>query len=148
MSTPARGNSGLIFTLARYVAGVPGAAVAYDDDVKAIAIESEDSDDADLTFAEAAAGATKDFTIVTTATQDTETGGLWRELWDNPGATYDFVYGPHGNAVPTAAKPHFTGTVSATGQPKIGGEASRDKKRFDFEYTFNVDDGPLLDDGA
>lgn len=145
MSAPTRGNSGLIFTLAP---SGGGAAVAYDDDVKAIAIESEDSDDADLTFAEAAEGLTKDFTIVVTAMQDTETGGLWRLLWDNPGEAFAFVYGPHGNAVPTAAKPHFTGTISATGKPRIGGEASRDRRRFDFEYTFNVDDGPLLDDGA
>lgn len=148
MSTPVRGNSGIVFTLAKHVAGVPGAAVAYDDDAKNVRITTEDKDDSDLTFAEAAQGAVKDFQITVTALQDTENGSLWRALWEGPGDTFDFVYGPHGNAVPTATKPHFTGTVVATGQPEIGVEASRDKTRGDFEYTFDVTVGPVLDDGA
>jgi len=118
------------------------------DDLKAIRITSEDRDDADLTFAEAAAGDLKDFQLVVTAIQSTEDGSLWRELWDGPGDTRDVVYGPHGNAVATAAKPHFLMTVKATGKPEIGGEAARKGNRFDFEYTYDVLSGPTLDDGS
>lgn len=123
-----------------------GVAVALDhsDDLKAIRITSEDRDDGDLTFAEAAAGELKDFQLVVTAIQATEDGSLWRELWDNPGAEFDVVYGPHGNAVPSAAKPHFGMTVKATGRPEIGGEAARKGNRFDFEYTYDVTTGPEL----
>lgn len=118
------------------------------DDLKAIRLTSEDRDDADLTFLEAASGDLKDFQLVITAIQSTEAGSLWRELWDDPGAEFDVVYGPHGNAVPTAAKPHFTMTVKATGRPEVGGEAARKGNRFDFEYTYDVSAGPVLDDGA
>lgn len=124
------------------------AAKDHSDDLKAIRITSEDRDDADLTFAEAAAGDLKDFQLVITALQSTEADSLWRELWDDPGGERDVVYGPHGNAVPTATKPHFTFTVKHTGKPEIGGEAARKGNRFDFEYTYDVVGSVVLDDGA
>jgi hypothetical protein len=148
MSAGIKGNSGIVFTLAPYVAGVPGAAVDHSDDAKNVRITSEDKDDSDLTFAEAAGGDLKDFHIALTSIQSTDAASLWRVLWDNPGGTFDFVYGPHGNSVPTAAKPHFTGTVTATGKPEIGGEAAKNGNRFDFDYTFDVTGDVTLDDGA
>lgn len=138
------GNKGIIFKLAL----PPAAAVDYDDDVKAVRLTSEDKDDSDLTFAEAAGGETKDFTIVVTAKQATEAGSLWRLLWDNPGEEFALTYGPHGNAVPTAADPHFLMTVKADGRPELGTEARRTKQRGDFEYTFEVTTAITLDDGA
>jgi hypothetical protein len=137
-------GSGAVFTTQ---AGVEPAD-DHSDDLKAIRITSEDRDDADLTFAEAASGDLKDFQLVVTAIQSTEVGSLWRELWDGPGEERDVVYGPHGNAVPTATKPHFLMTVKATGKPEVGGEAARKGNRFDFEYTYDVTSGPTLDDGS
>jgi len=135
-----KGNAGLVFTIAQGV----NPAVAYDGDVKNVRIVTEDRDDADLTFAEAAAGAVKDFRINVTAVQDTATGSLWRLLWDNPGATFTIVYGPNGNATASAAKPHFRFTAKATGQPEVGGEAARTGGRFDFEYVFEATSAPTL----
>lgn len=137
-------GSGAVFTTQLGVAP----AEDHSDDLKAIRITSEDRDDADLTFAEAASGDLKDFQLVVTSLQSTEAGSLWRELWDNPGDSFDVVYGPHGNAVPTVAKPHFLMTVTATGKPEVGGEAARNGNRFDFEYTYDVTSGPTLDDGV
>lgn len=139
VSTGVRGNSGAYFALT---------ATDYSGDLKTIRIKSEDKDDSDLTFEEAAQGTTKDYTIELTAIQSTEAGSLWKYLWDNPGVEVAAVYGPHGNAVPSATQPHFTMTVKASGKPELGGEAKRSKERFSFDYTMEVTAGPDLDDGA
>lgn len=139
MSEGIKGGSGIVFSIG---------ATDYSEDVKAIRLTSEDRDDSDLTFAEAAAGDVKDFQVVITAIQSTEAGSLWRYLWDNPGAEAAVVYGPHGNAVPTAAKPHFTFSAKATGQPEIGGEAARNGNRFSFDYTLEATTAITLDDGV
>jgi hypothetical protein len=134
-----RGNSGLVATFD---------AAPYDGDVKAMRLTTEDKDDSDLTFLEAASGETKDYSLTVTAIQSTATGSFWRMVWDDPGGEFAVVYGPHGNAVPSAAQPHFTFTAKATGRPEIGKEASLSKTRADFEYTFDVTSPIVLDDGA
>lgn len=144
MSEGIKGGSGAVFTLQDGVA----AAVDYSEDLKAIRLTSEDKDDSDLTFAEAAAGDTKDYQVAITAIQSTAVDSLWRLLWDNPGSEFQAVYGPHGNAVPSADKPHFTFTVKATGAPEVGGEAARNGARFSFDYTFDVTTAIVLDDGV
>lgn len=136
-----RGNAGIVATFKLGAA----AALAYDGDIRAFKIGSEDKDDADLTFAEALSGETKDFKVTVTALQSTDSTSFWRLVWDNPGAEFTVVYGPHGNAVATAAKPHFLMVLKATGRPEIGGEAARGKgQRYTFDYEFEVVDGPTL----
>lgn len=144
-SEAVRGNSGIFLTLKRDADPTP---LPFDHDVKAFALEPEDKDDSDLTFAEAAAGETTVTSAVLTAIQSTAVGSFWRFLWENPGAEVAFVYGPHGNATPTASKPHFLGVIKLGGRPKIGTEATTAKDRADFETTVEVIDGPELDDGA
>jgi len=134
-----RGNSGMFATFD---------ATPYDGDLKALRLTTEDKDDSDLTFLEAASGETKDYSLVATAIQSTAVGSFWRMVWDDPAGEFAVVYGPHGNAVASAAMPHFTFTVKATGRPEIGKEASLSKTRADFEYTFDVTSPIVLDDGA
>lgn len=143
-TAPVRGNAGLY---ASFTLGA-GPAKDFDGDLSAFRIGSADKDDSDVTFLEAAQGETKDYTVTTTALQATNAGSFWRFLYDNPGASFAVVYGPHGNAVPTADKPHFIMTLKANGKPEIGTEASLTKKRATFEYEFEVTAGPTLDDGA
>lgn len=138
------GNKGLVAKFAI----PPAATVEYDGDIKNFRITSEDKDDTDLTFAEAASGDTKDFSVVVTAIQSTEAGSFWMLLWENPGTEFTVIYGPHGNAVASETQPHFLMTLQADGKPEIGGEARRGKDRNDFEYTFEVTSGPTLDDGS
>lgn len=133
-STGVVGHAGLILTLKQGAA----TATSYADDVKSVNINSEDRDDSDLTFYEAAQGQVKDFTLDLTAIQSTEAASLWKLFWENPGAEFTVVYGPHGNAVASATKPHFSFTAKATGQPPIGGEARRGKERYEFEYQLEV----------
>lgn len=134
-----RGNTGIVSTFD---------GDAMDGDVKNMRITTEDKDDSDLTFAEAASGETKDFQLTVTALQSTAAGSFWRLVWDDPAGEFAVVYGPHGNALPTVDKPHFNMTVKATGKPEVGREASTGKQRADFEYVFDVIAGPTLDDGA
>lgn len=134
-----RGNSGI-------VAKIDGE--DYDHNVKNMRLTTEDKDDSDLTFREAASGETKDYKLNVTAVQATAAGTFWRKVWDEPGGEYPVVYGPHGNAVPTAEKPHFLMVVKAQGRPEIGTESSLSKNRADFEYVYDVIEGPTLDDGT
>lgn len=129
------GNKGIIFKLAT---------IDYDGDTKKVGITTEDKDESDLTFAEAAAGDLKDFKVGVTAINSTEAGSLWKYLWDNPGIEVACVYGPHGNAVPSVTKPHFGLTVKATGKPPIEQEAKATKERTTFDYEFEVTVAPVL----
>lgn len=129
VNTGIRGNAGLM-------AEFDG--MDYSGDIKAIRLVSEDKDDSDLTFEEAAQGETKDYRLAVTAIQSTEVGSFWRLLWDGPGSEFDVVYAPHGNAIASATQPHFTFTAKATGRPEIGGEAKRAKERFSFDYELEV----------
>jgi len=135
VSNGIRGNAGALFKLA---------ATDYSGDLQKLTITSDDKDDADLTFEEAATGLTKVYAVEISAIQSTATGSLWRYLWDNPGIEVAAVYGPHGNAVPSASQPHFTFTLKAGGKPEIGGEAKRSKERYTFDYEMEVLVGPTL----
>lgn len=144
LDSPVRGNTDVHLSIAIGA----GAAVLYNDNAKSVRITSEDKDDSDLTFAEAAQGETKDYSLVIRAVQATAVGSLWRLLWDNPGAELTIVYGPHGNATASVAQPHFLMVVKNDGRPELGNEARRGKDREEFEVTLEVLDGPTLDDGV
>lgn len=120
----------------------------YSGNVKSHRITNEDKDDADLTFLEAQEGETKDYSLALTFLQAMAANALWRKLWDNPGGEWPVVYGPYGNAIPSASKPHFTFTVKANGRPEVGVEASRSKTRADAEYTLEITSPIVLDDGV
>lgn len=135
-----RGNAGIV----AQVAIPPAAAVDFDGDIRKIELSSEDKDDSDITFAEAASGDTKDYTAKVTALWSTDEDSFWRLLWENPGTEFAFTYGPHGNAVPTADKPHFEFTAKADGKPPFSQEARRTKTRETFEYELEVTAGPVL----
>lgn len=120
----------------------------YGQDVKACVLDGEESDDSDLTFLEASLGGAQADSLVITAIQSTKAGSLWRKAWDESGAEVPVVYGPHGNALATADKPHFLMVVKLGLRPRIGGEARRTKERQDFEATWELVEGPTLDDGT
>lgn len=134
------GNAGLVALLD---------AVDYSNNIKEVTLEGEDKDDSDLTFAEAASGDVKDYAVTLKSIASTAVGSLWRYLWDNPGGEFPFVYGPHGNAVPTEDKPHFLMTLKADGRPTPpNNTARRTKDRGEFEATLQVVGAIVLDDGV
>lgn len=138
-AAPVRGNTGLYLL-------VDG--VQYGQDCKSVVLEGEEADDSDLTFLEAAQGGEQADALAITAIQSTKAGSLWRKCWDEAGQEVPVVYGPHGNALPTADKPHFVMVAKLGVRPRIGGEARRTKERQDFEASWELMDGPTLDDGA
>jgi hypothetical protein len=81
-----------------------------------------------------------DFTCAVTGFQDVQAVSLWSELFDNPGATVDITYAPHGNAVATSTQPHFTATGYAETVPDLGGAAG---EYFVYDINFILTGKPV-----
>lgn len=98
---------------------------AYTAQVSAVTIESAESDSDFITFADAASGGARDYTLNFTAVQDAASGTLWTEVFENSGDTVPFTVAPYGNAVPSASEPHFEGSaiISDPDGALLGGEA-------------------------
>lgn len=124
------GNHGIVLTMKKGAT----AAVSFADDAKGVKISGDDKDSGDLTFAEAAAGATQNPNVKLKFIQSTDSASLHQYLFDNQGATVDVVYGPHGNAAASPAQPHFKVTnVLISGIPEIGGDATTETQGFETE---------------
>lgn len=100
-----------------------------------------------VTFDDARKGGTRQHFLTITALQSTSTDSFWRYLWANTGLEAPFVFRPHGNAVATAAQPHFTGTVKIPAKPDIGGEAGA-TVTWTFDTRLDLVGEPVLDDAT
>lgn len=100
--------------------------VDYSSQVSSAAIESAEADSDFLSFADAAAGGSRDYTLTMTVAQDLAAGTLLREVIDNVGDTVPFVLAPYGNAVATAGEPHVVGNavISEPDGVIVGGEST------------------------
>lgn len=98
-------------------------------------LENEEADTDAVTFAELASGTPLQWFFTINAVADYGTGSLWSTLWDNAGDTVPYVLKPYGNATPTTAQPHFTGTCTINAKPPIGGTAN---EVFTFEARLDV----------
>lgn len=127
-SSRIKGNLNPVFTLKVGAA----AAASYADDLKAIGISSDDKDSGDLTFAEAAGGVGKQWTLGVTGVASWDTTALYKYLWSNAGSEVVCVWGPYGNATPTATKPHFSFSFTAV-KPDFETEASTEGTGAEFE---------------
>lgn len=107
------------------------------DDAKSFELTGEDRDDSDLTFAEAAEGTGRQYTLSLTGITSFDEGSLWSYLWDNAGSTFDFVLGPKGNAVPSTDKPHFTFSATLV-KPELSNEARTTEEGAEFEVELSV----------
>lgn len=117
-------------------------------DQTSVVLDNEEADSDTTTFEDAAAeGGARQYFLELAAVQSTDTESFWRYIWEHTGETVPFVYAPHGNEVPTAAQPHFTGNCVIGARPKIGGEAGR-ASTYTFETRFDVEGTPVLDTGA
>lgn len=132
-ATRISGKTNLVFKLAGTDFGA---------DVSTISLTNEDADSDVTTFADAAAGGTKQWFFEGTAVSGTNSGSLWDYLWQNTGTSVAYIYAPHGNATPSASQPHFTGNVTIGAKPPIGGEAGQ---TFTFDFRIDCDEEPTLD---
>jgi hypothetical protein len=88
-------------------------------------IDADDADDKDVTFAEAAAGGGRLYTLNLKLTQDMATGTLWTKIFDAAGTDVACVLKPYGKTTPSTSQPHFTftATVKEPNGTFIGGDA-------------------------
>lgn len=108
-------------------------AVEYNCDATSIVFVNEEADNDTVTFCDAAAGGAYEWKCNITALQSTDADALHTFIWANSGTTVAFVFGPHGNATPTVAQPHFTGSITIPNKkPDVGGEA-------DSTWTFEME---------
>ena len=101
------------------------AATDYEAQVFEATVDADDADDSNVTFAEAAAGGGRDYTLKIVLTQDMAATTLWSKIWDSAGTDAPVVLKPYGNASPSVSQPHFTmtATIKEPNGTLIGGEA-------------------------
>lgn len=78
-----------------------------------------------VSFADAAAGGSRQYTLKLKFVQDPSTGSLWDEVWTMAGTDVPVVIHPAGGATPSPSNPAFNGTVTIT-EPDgdiLGGDA-------------------------
>lgn len=88
-------------------------------------VESEAADSDDVTYAEAASGGGRQYSLIMTLTQDMATSTVWTRVWEDVGDDIAVLFRPYGNASASATQPHFTMTANIR-EPEgafIGGTA-------------------------
>lgn len=115
------------------------ATVDYTAQVSRVAITSGESDSDFVTFANAAAGGSREYRLEFTAVQDAASGTLWDKVWSSAGTDVAFLIKPYGNVAASATQPHYSGTATIT-EPDgdlLGGEAdSSTSARFVIECSW------------
>lgn len=113
----------------------------YTPSVSNVAVASAAAESDFVTYADAASGGARDYTLNMTLAQDAATGSLWRMIWDEAGSDVPVTVAPYGNATPTATEPHFVGTATIV-EPDgtiLGGEANVSntaKQTIEVVWTF------------
>ena len=125
-------------------AAAPTVFVDYTSAVATVKITSAESDSDFTTFADAAAGGAREYTLEVTLAQDLATAALWRKTFDAAGTDVPFKVwfnGKPSGGTPTVAQPVTTGTVQIT-EPDgdwIGGDADKSTTaRFTTEVEWKL----------
>lgn len=111
----------------------------YTADVSNVRFTSAEGDSDFVSFADAAAGGSRQYQLVGTAAQDAAADSFWDIVYSQTGADIPVTVMPYGNAVPSATEPHFTSTITVK-EPDgdfLGGEANAStsaKMTFDFAF--------------
>ena len=123
-------------------------AVDYWADNISVVLDNEEKDSDVVTFGDVADGGDggRQYFLTTTGITSTDVDSFWRYVWEHAGEDeVPFVFAPHGNAVASAAQPHFIGTCKVGPKPPIGTEAGQTSQ---FETRFEVNGAPTLDVGT
>lgn len=115
-------------------------------EVSTCKIVSAETDSDFVSFADAAAGGGREYSLALTFVQDLATGALFDQLWSHAGDEVPFVINPYGNAVATAAQPHISGTaiISEPDGDMLGGDADASpSNRFVTEVEWKCTEKPV-----
>lgn len=118
----------------------------YTADVSSVKIVSGEADSDFLSFADAAAGGKREYTLEFTATQDpADADSLWNLMWDHAGEEADVEILPYGGDTISATNPAFVGTVVVT-EPDgtlLGGDADASSSaRFTMDLAWKFTEKP------
>jgi hypothetical protein len=94
-------------------------------EVSSATITSKEAKSDFVSFADAAAGGSREYGLKLTFIQDATTASLWNQVWSAAGSDVVAVVRPYGNMAASATEPHFRGTVTIT-EPDgdfLGGDA-------------------------
>lgn len=94
-------------------------------EVSTATITSKEAKSDFVSFADAAAGGTREYGLKLKFIQDATSSSLWNQVWSAAGSDVAVVVRPYGNATASAGEPHFHGTVTIT-EPDgdyLGGDA-------------------------
>lgn len=94
-------------------------------EVSNVRLVTGDADSDFVTFAQAAAGGSRQYTLAFTAVQDLVADTLWDLVWTTPGAEVNGTYMPYGNAIASPTQPHFdfTAVIKEPDGDFLGGDA-------------------------
>jgi len=113
-------------------------------DISNCRISSAESDSDFVSFAQAAAGGARDYTLAFTATQDpADSTSIWNMMFNSPGTTAAVMINPYGGGTLSASNPGFSGNVVIT-EPDgdlLGGEADSSttaKFTIELEWKFTA----------
>lgn len=117
--------------------------------VKDVRIKSSETDSDFVSFADAAAGGARDYTLAITLKQDTDSTSLWYYIWNEAGATNTYEVWPNGynGGTATTTYPKFSGSVIIQDPDGdlIGGEANASATmRFVSEVEWKCTAKPTL----
>jgi len=127
------GTRSLVFRLA---------ATDYSSAVSKVRLKSGDTDAGFVSFADAAAGGLRKYTLALTLKQDNAASALWMFAWAQSGQTVSYEVWPNGRPVSgtaTPTQPKFTGNVIVL-EPNgdfVGGDADASTTKYftaDFEW--------------
>lgn len=115
----------------------------YTAQVSNCSIDSAAADSDFTTFADAAAGGARQYTLSFTAVQDPSVGSLWDKVWTTAGTAVAVIVKPAGGAAASAATPWFSGNVTIV-EPDgtlLGGAADASttaRMTFDCAWVFTA----------
>lgn len=122
----------------------------YSDQVSDARVKADEDDSDFVSFAQAAAGGARKYTLALTLAQDTASTSLWYFAWSQAGTTQTVEVWPNGRPVsgtPTATQPKVTCSAVVT-EPNgdlLGGEANKSTTaRFTSEFAWDLTAKPTL----
>lgn len=108
-------------------------------------ITTGDADSDFVTFAQAAAGGSRQYNLEMTAVQDTVADTVWDKVWSAAGTTVPCTLKLYGNAVASPSQPHFTfnAVIAEPDGDFIGGEADvSTTARMTFDVVWPLEGKP------
>jgi hypothetical protein len=110
-------------------------------EVSTAVIKSKETDSDFVSFADAAAGGGREYSLSLTFVQDGVTGSLWDQVWNHAGQEIAVLVKPYGSAPASPTTPHWSATaiISEPDGDLLGGEADASpSNRFTTEVEWKL----------